>query len=215
MRTLDDARDWMETGTRLVLAAVAGLGEDGFDAPTLLPDWNRRALVAHLAANADAIGNLVHWAATGIETPMYPSMEARAEGIARGATLSASALDSWLRTSAERLAEAMDRLTDAQWAHQVRTAQGRTVPASETPWMRAREVCVHAVDLATGITFADLPDDFNRELCDDIRELRRTRGSGPTELPPEVAGAPLPEVTAWLAGRPHTIPDAPVLGPWL
>ncbi|WP_280448142.1 maleylpyruvate isomerase N-terminal domain-containing protein, partial [Nocardia cyriacigeorgica] len=29
------------------------------DAPTLLPGWQRRQLVAHVAANADAVGNLV------------------------------------------------------------------------------------------------------------------------------------------------------------
>jgi maleylpyruvate isomerase len=92
----------------------------------------------------------------------------------------------------------------------VRTAQGRTVPATETPWMRAREVCVHAVDLDAGLTFADLPDDFNRALREDIRAKR-----GLAELPATVADAPPAEVTAWLAGRPHTLADAPALGPWL
>lgn len=41
-------------------------------------------------------------------------------------------------------------LPDANWTHEVRTAQGRTVPASETVWMRTREVWVHAVDLDNG-----------------------------------------------------------------
>ncbi len=29
---------------------------------------------------------------------------------------------------------------DTAWAHEVKTAQGRTVPMSETLWMRSREV---------------------------------------------------------------------------
>lgn len=209
-RTFADGRRWMVEGTRLFLDAVAGLGEAGFAEPSVLPGWSRRHVVAHVAANADAIGNLVHWAATGVETPMYRSPEERAAGIAKGDTLSVGALDSWAHTSAEVLDEAMSRLTEQQWQREVVTAQGRTVPATETPWMRAREVCVHAVDLGRGVTFADLPDDFNAALCEDIRAKR-----GLTELPAAVAGAPLAEVTAWLAGRPHALTDAPDLGPWL
>ncbi|MFG2949653.1 maleylpyruvate isomerase N-terminal domain-containing protein [Streptomyces adustus] len=206
-RTLVDARAWARTGTELMLDAVAGLDEDGFAAPGALPGWTRKHLAAHVAANADALGNLVHWAATGEETPMYASAEERAAGIARGPALSAGELRSWLTGSARRLAEALDRLTDEQWRHQVVTAQGRTVPATELPWMRAREVCVHAVDLRTGVvTFADLPKGFLAALVEEIRAKRQL-----TALP----DGPLPEVAAWLAGRPHTLADAPELGPWL
>jgi len=209
-RTFADARDWMAQGTGLLLEAVSTLDETSFTDPTLLPGWTRKHLAAHVAANADAVGNLVRWAATGIETPMYSSADERAAGIAKGPAMTADELLSWLRSSAETLAEAMDRLTDDAWQHEVVTAQGRTVPASETPWMRAREVCVHAVDLDLGIGFADLPSDFNRELGEEIRAKR-----GLEALPAEVVGAPLPEVTAWLAGRPHAIAGAPELGPWL
>jgi maleylpyruvate isomerase len=205
----------MDEGTALLLSAAAGLGETGYAGDSLLPGWTRKHLVAHVAANADAVGNLVRWAATGVETPMYASPQERAAGIAKGPTLSAKELDAWLRASAERLAASMDDLAEAAWQHEVVTAQGRTVPAAETPWMRAREVCVHAVDLDLGVTFADLPAGFNEALCADIRALRRTRGAGMSELPAQVAGAPLHEITAWLAGRPHHLADAPELGPWL
>lgn len=206
-RTFADARAWARTGTELMLDAVAGLDEAAFSAPSVLPEWTRKHLVAHVAANADALGNLVHWAATGEQTPMYASAEERAAGIAKGPTLSADELRSWLRTSAHELAEGLDRLTDEQWHREVVTAQGRTVPATELPWMRAREVCVHAVDLGTGVvTFADLPKGFLTALVGEIRAKR-----GLTELP----DGPLPEVAAWLAGRPHTLADAPELGPWL
>ncbi|WP_435606808.1 maleylpyruvate isomerase family mycothiol-dependent enzyme [Streptomyces ardesiacus] len=206
-RTLNDARAWVRTGTELLLDAVAGLDEDAFKAPSALPDWTRKHLVAHVAANADALGNLVHWAATGEETPMYASAEERAAGIAKGPTLSADELRSWLTDSAQQLAAGLDGLTDEQWGHQVVTVQGRTVPATELPWMRAREVCVHAVDLGTGVvTFADLPNGFLAALVAEIKAKR-----GLTELP----DGPLPEVAAWLAGRPHSLTDVPELGPWL
>ncbi|MFE5393395.1 maleylpyruvate isomerase family mycothiol-dependent enzyme [Streptomyces sp. NPDC056568] len=206
-RTLSDARAWVRTGTELLLDAVAALDEDAFKAPSTLPDWTRKHLVAHVAANADALGHLVHWAATGEETPMYASAEERAAGIAKGATLSGDELRSWLTDSAQKLAAGLDGLTEAQWGHQVVTAQGRTVPATELPWMRAREVCIHAVDLGTGVvTFADLPNGFLAALVAEIEAKR-----GLTELP----DGPLPGVAAWLAGRPHSLTDVPELGPWL
>ncbi|MGF1240337.1 maleylpyruvate isomerase N-terminal domain-containing protein [Streptomyces sp. 2-6] len=206
-RTFTDARAWASTGTELLLDAVAGLDEAAFTAPSALPDWTRKHLVAHVAANADALGNLVHWAATGEERPMYASAEERAAGIAKGPALSADELRSWLTDSAHRLAAGLDRLTDEQWRREVVTAQGRTVPATELPWMRAREVCVHAVDLGTGVVaFADLPKGFLTALVEEIRAKRAL-----TELP----DGPLPEVAAWLAGRPHALAAAPELGPWL
>jgi maleylpyruvate isomerase len=77
--------------------------------------------------------------------------------------------------------------------------------------MRSREVLIHAVDLSTGLTFADLPTDFLEALCEDIRTTR-----------PDVpqAEGPLPELAAYLAGRPYTNvttsghPATP-LPPWL
>ncbi|MBT3149473.1 maleylpyruvate isomerase N-terminal domain-containing protein [Streptomyces sp. CHD11] len=206
-RTLTEARAWARTGTELMIDAVAGLDEDGFSAPSVLPGWTRKHLVAHVAANADALGNLVHWAATGEERPMYASPEERAAGIARGPALPAGELRSWLTDSAHKLAAGLDGLTDEQWHHEVVTAQGRTVPATELPWMRAREVCVHAADLGTGVvTFAGLPNGFLTALVAEISARRELTG-----LP----GGPLPEVAAWLAGRPHSLADAPELGPWL
>lgn len=205
-RSLAEARRWMAEGTKLVLEAVVGLAEQEYDAPTLLPDWSRRQLVAHLAANADAVGNLVHWAATGEETPMYASPQERAAGIERGLSMTGAELDAWLRRSADHLATSMDALTEAQWATRVVTAQGRTVSATETPWMRAREVCVHAVDLDRGVSFHDLPEDFLTALIEDIRTKR---GEVPS------VDGPLAEQAAWLAGRPHTLAHAPDLGPWL
>ncbi|XKK38137.1 maleylpyruvate isomerase family mycothiol-dependent enzyme [Nocardiopsis sp. ARC36] len=205
-RALSDSIRWSAEGTRLLVKAVSGLDEDGYARPTALPGWTRRHVVGHVAANADALGNLVRWAATGVETPMYASPEERVAGIERAAAMSATNLETRLTESAARLTEAMDRLTDEQWRRPVVTAQGRTVAATELPWMRAREVCVHAVDLDLGITFADLPEGFLTELREEIRTKR-----GLDVVP----SGPLPEVTAWLAGRPHSLTDALRLDPWL
>ncbi|WP_213015335.1 MULTISPECIES: maleylpyruvate isomerase family mycothiol-dependent enzyme [unclassified Rhodococcus (in: high G+C Gram-positive bacteria)] len=142
--------------------------------PSILPGWSRRHVVAHVAANADALGNLVQWARTGVESPMYASPDDRSRGIEEGATLTTPELVSWICASATTLAHAMEELSDSQWDKSVCTAQGRVVPATEVPWMRSREVCVHAVDLAVGIGFDELGVDFLRALGDDIVAKRHT-----------------------------------------
>src|ERR1700722_20836800 len=77
----------MHDGTERLLAEVAGLPDEALRAPTALPGWTRAYLLAHIAANADALRNLIHWARTGEERRMYASSEAREAGIAAGAEL--------------------------------------------------------------------------------------------------------------------------------
>lgn len=206
MRTLDDTLAWMESGTGMLTVAVATLDDATMSLPSQLPGWSRKHLIAHVSANADALGNLVSWARTGQPTPMYSSPEQRGADIEAGSRLPADDLARWLTRSAEALAGAMAALDDEQWSAQVVTAQGRTVSATEIPWLRAREVCVHTVDLGTGASFGDLPHEFLAALAADIRAKR-----GLDDIPT----GPLPEVAAYLAGRPHALTDVPDLGPWL
>jgi maleylpyruvate isomerase len=213
-RDLRQTIGFVELGTSLCTGAIASLDEDAFGASSELPGWTRRHVVAHLAANAEAIGRLLHWARTGERTPMYASPQQRAAEIEAGARRSgAELLDSFERT-AKGLAARIEAMPAEAWAAEVVTAQGRTVPASEAPWMRSREVMVHAVDLGTGVTFADLPTPFLAVLRDEIIAKRAS------EDLPELAGD-LPAVTAYLAGRGSagvtTTAGAPVpeLSPWL
>lgn len=212
-RTLTDSLGWVEEGTRLCAQAVDGLEPEAYAEPSLLPDWTRAHLVAHLAANAGALRNLTHWAATGEETPMYSSPEQRNADIEAGATRPPAVLRTWFHEEAAALAADLGRLTDEQWQRTIRTAQGREVPASEIPWLRAREVMVHAVDLGTGVAFADLPEDFLAALEADIRGKR---GADTPDIEGDLA-----DRVGYLAGRASsgvTTPDggpAPELPAWL
>jgi len=236
-RTHADALRWSREGAQLFLAALARLGDDELALPTALDGWTGKHLTAHVAANADALRNLVHWARTGEETPMYSSTEQRGADIEAGAQRPAGELRDWARSSALALDEDLSTLDDEQWGHEVRTAQGRTVPATEVPWMRAREVMVHAVDLGAGVRFDDLPLDFLAALVDDIVGKRSSDPTGPAVTlkatdtgttwslpgpgtPTEVTGM-LADLTAYLSGRsPHDVRDAdgapaPELPRWL
>lgn len=236
-RSLEDTRRWMAEGTGLFEAALARVGDDAVTGPSALPGWTRGHVVAHVAANAEALRNLAHWARTGEETPMYTSPEQRGADIESGATRPAGELRLWALSSAKHLEEDLGALDQDQWAREVRTAQGRIVPASEVPWMRSREVMVHAVDLGTGLHFGDLRADFLTALVDDIVTKRSADPTGPalvltadesgqtwtlpgTGTPTPVRG-PLAGIAAYLAGRdPHEAVDAgghtaPPLPRWL
>jgi maleylpyruvate isomerase len=192
-------REWMDEATRLVLATVDGLSDDDFDAPTLLPGWTRRHLLAHIHYNAEALRRLVSWARTGAESRMYASTEQRNAEIEAGSKLPVAQMRTMVHGSAKALAADLDALPEPAWRNEVVTAQGRTVPATEIVWMRTREVAVHAVDLAAGADFADLPADLVRALIDDTLTRRLAGGHGPA-------------LARWLTGRTDRAPD---LGPWL
>jgi maleylpyruvate isomerase len=77
--------------------------------PSLLPDWTVAHVATHLARNADAQRNLLHWASTGVETPMYPSADAREAGIAEGVRREPREIFEDLVASCDRLATAIGR----------------------------------------------------------------------------------------------------------
>jgi len=204
-------------GTAFFARKLNELTDDELDGGSLLPGWTRRHVVAHVGYNARAIARLVEWAATGVETPMYPSSEVRDHEISFGATLSPIALRNLFDHSAVHLSVEWRDLTDRDWTSEVKTIQGRTVPASETVWMRTREVWIHAVDLGNGATFADIPVPVLERLLRDITGAWRARGSdaglivrvtdtgqvfGDMEAQDALAvSGPLAAVAAWAAGR--------------
>lgn len=110
---------------------------------------------------------------------MYASPEQRDADIAAGARRPAGELRAWLASSADALAGDLATLPEPAWDAQVITAQGITRSAAEIPWMRAREVYVHAVDLACGADFADQPAAFLGALLDDVTARRGAVGTGP------------------------------------
>jgi maleylpyruvate isomerase len=219
---------WMDAGTAYFAARL-----DGADlhAASALPGWTRRHVVAHVAANARGLGRLAHWAATGEETPMYPSAQARDAEIEELATLPPEALVTLAEETAADLRAALLGLSGPQWEAQVRTSQGKMVPASEIVWMRCREMWIHGVDLGTGGGFADFPPDLLDALLADVAKLWERRGE---ELAPvlittdteatfrsgdaqghEVYGTAA-ELAAWVTGRgPAPHPGAPAIGGWL
>ena len=228
--SLPTATELWRAGEEHLAGVLVELDGQELDAPSLLPGWSRRVVLAHVARNADAVGNLLSWARTGEPTPMYASPQARDEGIAETAELPAVALLEDCRASSRRFVQAVEALPAAAWQAEVVTAQGRTVPASEVLWMRAREVWVHSVDLDAGGGFGRLPDTLLVALIDDVHRTwqRRQQDPGTTVVagthtwgsgPARVTGD-LPDITAWVTGRARppalqTSGPLPVLPAWI
>ncbi|TFV87389.1 maleylpyruvate isomerase family mycothiol-dependent enzyme [Blastococcus sp. CT_GayMR16] len=223
------ARGWWADGELAVAGHVDRLPDDELTEPSALPGWSRAHVVAHLARNADALVNLLTWARTGVETPMYPSRAARDAGIEATAALSPAELRADFAAACGRLAAAVEAMPGDAWAARVRSGQGAEIEASAVPWMRAKEVWVHGVDLRAGLEFGDLPADFCTALVDDVlglfaareqaqdvtvvaTDVDRTWGDGVTRVEGRVSA-----VAAWLTRSDASglVGDVPPPPAWL
>ncbi|WP_062212594.1 maleylpyruvate isomerase family mycothiol-dependent enzyme [Streptomyces sp. NBRC 109706] len=201
----------VEDATVPLLATAAGLGPAELAAPSLLPNWSRGHVLAHLARNADALTRIL------AGQPMYPSDEARDADIERDAPRPPAAQLDDLRTSSERFLTAARALDEQRWAEVVRLRNGITDLASSLPFRRWVEVEMHHIDLGVGRTVADLPGAFLdralRYLADRFVgapglppiELRAEDGrhwptGGPDGESRTVAGTPA-ALVGWLSGR--------------
>jgi maleylpyruvate isomerase len=179
----------LDRATDRLLATTRTL--DDLSAPSLCAGWTRGHVLSHVSRNADGHVNLVRWASTGVETPMYPSAQARDEGITAGAfrrlvrPLDEQIAD--LETSAAALRDAMAAMPASAWTTQIRFMSG-PAPAARLVWNRLCEVEIHHVDLAAGYKPADWPESFSARLIHD------------SSVPPGVIG-PTHAVAAWLIGR--------------
>lgn len=216
---------WLATGTAVLLDALAAAD---LAAPSGLPGWSGAHLAAHLTGNAEALRRLVAWGRTGVETPMYATPEARAAEIEADARLAHDRLRARVRQSAAALEQDLAGVTD--WTAQVRSARGRVIPLRELPWMRVREVWLHAVDATPGATLALLPGPLQDTLLEDVAGSYVGRAATPrlvlqvgprrwdlgTEGPPQQVLATREQALGWLTGRPSAQGRAlPAVPPWL
>lgn len=233
-RRISDAVDALTSSSLTLRRTVSELTDAQVLEPSLLPDWTRGHVITHLARNADGLSNLIGWARTGVETPMYSSWESRSADIEAGSRRTAAELLDDLVTSEDRLLESFDGLDDEMWGAEVRFgAGGRPGTAYHVPVMRRIEVEIHHVDLDLDYTLAHLPADFVTWMI-----ARRAKDlSERSDLPGfvlvgnddegrwpvgdggfEVTGTPA-SLLGWLLGRTdgigvHSDEPLPHLGPW-
>lgn len=206
----------LETSTEALQRTLAQLTDARVKEPSLLPGWTRGHVLAHLARNADAMLNLVTWARTGDETPMYASHEVRDAAIEEGSTRSASALVADVNETHTCLLTALHELPESGKSAQIRYGAANTVSdATVIPLLRRTEVEIHHVDLDLDHTLAHLPEDFVEFMLAEVTADYSTRDdvqgfvlvasddAGRWTVDPggqEVVGS-TPSLLGWLLGR--------------
>jgi maleylpyruvate isomerase len=202
---------WLDSETARLLDTVDMFRGRDLSERSALPDWSLAQLLTHIARNADALCNLLRWANTGIETPMYVSTEQRNDDINRGALRATAIIVDDVFAAAERFDAAMRSMSREGGQRRVKTAQGRTIPGSEIGWLRLREVVVHHVDL--GAHFEDVDEAPIGELLNEVTAALQARpqwqsvAMRATDSPFAVVnGGPVVKGTSaqllgWLTGR--------------
>jgi maleylpyruvate isomerase len=209
----------LETSADSLTHGVAELTDEQVRAPSALPGWTRGHVLTHVARNADALVNLLTWARTGVEMPMYPSRQVRDDEIAAGASRAATEQRADLLQSQARFVDAAEQMGEEHWQARVRWGSaGQDAAADLVPWLRLVELEVHHVDLDLGYTPAHWTASFvRRQLARTVEDFRtRTdtpamalravdddtehvlgagHGTGP------VVSGPQASLLAWLVGR--------------
>jgi maleylpyruvate isomerase len=150
---------WARRGTAYFARKLNELSDDDLDGATLIPDWSRRRLIAHVGYQARALSQIVEAARTG--EPYQAISEAdRIAQLDLGETLPARALRNLFFHSEVHLNVEWRDLKDADWDAVVVDTSGARHEVRETPIIRAQAVWSHAVDLDNGGSFHDVPADL-------------------------------------------------------
>ncbi len=219
--------DSIAGSTSRLLATIGRFNDAHIGEPSLLPRWTRGHVLSHMARQVEALCRLLDWARTGVETPQYASMEARATEIEAGARRSAAELLADVRQTATLFENTVRALPDAAWDTPIRPRTGEWCTAERVLFIRLRELEVHHADLEAGYSFTDIPSMLAEQIIEDIigtlsaREdvpgfgIRATdtglhREVGKGEADPTVSGSQA-DLLAWLSGR-STGTDLAVIG---
>jgi maleylpyruvate isomerase len=182
MNEASHSLDRLAAATDRLLATAAALSDAQAREPSLLPGWTRGHVLSHVARNADGMVNLLNWARTGTETPMYASAESRSADIEAGAGRPATDLTADVRESAAGFAAEAAAMPDDAWTAQVRALNGPSFPALGVLERRLSEIEIHHVDLAMGYAPTDWPGDFIAEALARVAGSFAERQDAPSFL---------------------------------
>lgn len=209
----------VQAATARLISTAHKLTDADLHEPSPLPRWTRGHVLTHVARNADGLRNLLIWAATGVETPMYAGPQARHDDIYAGAGRPAAEQVIDVEESAARFAQAATEVPEHNWSDIVELRGGFQIPAWEIFIRRLNEVEIHHVDLDAGYTPAHWPAEWVSRALANIVDGLADREEFPNlvlhaedtdrefQVRPQAGGAaitvagPEPALMAWLIGR--------------
>ena len=170
----------LKASTEALQHTLSNLTDEQARGQSLLPGWTRGHVITHVARNADALLNLVTWARTGEETPMYASREQRDADIEDGAGRPAAALVADVDETHQQLMAALRELPENAHTALIRYgAADASGGGAVIPVLRRSEVEIHHVDLDLEYTLAHLPEDFVERLLDQVSAEFSSRDDAP------------------------------------
>ncbi len=194
-------------------AEIRDLDDGEIVRPSLLPGWTIAHVLTHVARNAESHRRRALAAARGVVVDQYEGgFAGRAAAIDEGAGRLADEIIADVKASAMALEETWRSVPDSAWHNVTRDVGGRERPLHALPARRWQELEVHVVDLGTGPTFADWPEDFVRDRLPELRASLNGRLPEGEVAPAEGVLEPREEL-AWLYGR-LSRPGLPVLSAW-
>ena len=204
---LDDIVAGCAGSHQRLLAALDAMSDADAASASLLPGWTIGHVLTHLARNADGIRNMLEGAAAGEVRPMYPSLQARTDGIEAGAGRPFGEQRTDLRKAIWALESCWAGLDGEAWGAMSMGPFGE-VAVRDLPLRRWRETEIHWLDLGLGHTWRDFP----AELV--LLDLPNRRAAFTGEIPAKVTLLGDRAELAWLYSRPVGGPDAPPPPPW-
>jgi maleylpyruvate isomerase len=210
-----DPDEIVAAGHRLT-RTVDALTPADWRSDSLLPGWSRAHVVAHLALNGEALGDVLRGVVEGHPVPMYESQERRDADIEELAGAERAELRDRLLASLTTFVEAGWAMPQAAWAGRFdRTREGPSLPLDAIPLMRLRELEIHHADLGAGYTADDWSTGFSERVVDGMvkridpdagfrvvpLDSQRTWDVGSVGDDPLVVTGPVAAIAWWLTGR--------------
>ncbi|WP_421616507.1 maleylpyruvate isomerase family mycothiol-dependent enzyme [Agrobacterium tumefaciens] len=153
-------------GTAYFARLLNGIKDEDLDVASLIPGWTRRHVVVYIAYQARQLALMIEAIHNGSPVPVFDT-QTMSKLIEDGATLPARALRNLFDHAEVHLNVVWRDLSADNWAAAV-MLDGTQVGIRETPWIRARAVWVHAVDLASEGSFLDFPSSLLEALLNDL-----------------------------------------------
>ncbi|MEO4042262.1 maleylpyruvate isomerase N-terminal domain-containing protein [Hoeflea sp. CAU 1731] len=203
--------DWARRGTAYFARLLNGLSDAELDEPSNLEGRLRREIVAHVGYHARALSEIVSRAREAQSNAMPVPMRVDIVEVARRATQPARALRNLFAHSNVHLNVEWRDLDDAQWRAVVGNDPDDAIVVRDTPWLRARAIWLHAIDLGAGGRLSDAPPEFVEAL---ITELSGDHVSDDYDAAEEGgrSGVRAADAALWLSGRRTRGPDGAASG---
>lgn len=200
-------------GTAYFARKLNEMTDEALSHPSLVPGWKRRHVVAAVGFEARRLARIVEAARCGRDEEFLAEPEAQNEDVDFGATLPDHALRYLFKHSEVHLNVEWRDLDDSAWQRRVTSLSGLEVPVRDTPWLRAREIWMRAVDLGCGGSYFDFPPDVTARLIDEVAATLSDQGLSLTIRPTDkgriitvgtgraTASGRASDLLRWLTGR--------------